>query len=88
MPSKRTTPFALQAATCTICIRPVDLRADCWRTARGSGSLAHVLCLAVVLTDGDAPDLPAAVMADTVNEAADELCVLFCQNRAHAGAVG
>lgn len=79
----RSTRYALQVAVCGLCLRSVDGQTDCYRQDRAAGGLSHVGCIAVIMTDGDGPQVSAAEMADVVNDAADELCSKLCENPEH-----
>ena len=70
-------------ANCTICRKRIDRTEDCWRGETWGTNVVHVLCLAVILIDGDAPSVSDAEMADMVNAAADDLCTEMCENSEH-----
>jgi hypothetical protein len=83
MRRNRSTRYALQVAACPVCLKTVDLSADCYRRSRKAGGIAHVHCLVIGMTDADGVRMSDAEMAESLNENAEALCSALCENGAH-----
>lgn len=77
-----------RTAPCSLCGKPVDAEADCWRSNVETAERVHVLCLAAAMLVDESPSRLDYEIAGDVNDAADALSDELCENPAHSQTVG